>query len=70
MATPDATVPEPIWVPPSIKTTVPVGGVANEVIVAVNVTAFDRKTGFALEVSPNAGEAGITVRVTVAVAVV
>ena len=70
VATPEETVPDPICVVPSIKATVPVGGVASEAIVAVNVTAFERKTGFALEVTDKPGVAGITVRVTVAVAVV
>jgi hypothetical protein len=37
---------------------------------AVKVTAFEKKTGFALEVSPRVGVIGITVRVTVAVEVV
>jgi hypothetical protein len=32
----------------------------------VKVTEFDMKTGFALEVSDNAGVAGITVRITLA----
>ena len=37
---------------------------------AVKVTAFDMKTGLALEVSSSAGVTGITVSVTVAVEVV
>ena len=67
---PALTVPDPICVVPSIKTTVPVGGVASEAMVAVKVTAFERKMGFVLEVSPRVGVTGITVSVTVAVAVV
>jgi hypothetical protein len=49
---------------------VPVGGVACDAMVAVKVTAFERKTGLAFEVSPSEGVMGTTVSVTVAVLVV
>jgi hypothetical protein len=49
---------------------VPVGGVAKEAIVAVNVTGFNANAGLGEAVSPSVGVTGLTVRVTVAVAVV
>jgi hypothetical protein len=48
----------------------PVGMIANEEIVAVRVTAFDKKPGLGEELSVTLGIAGITVRVTLAVEVV
>jgi hypothetical protein len=50
--------------------TVPVGVVAKEEMVAVKVTGFDKKTGLGEAVIVKLGVTGITVRVTVAVAVV
>jgi hypothetical protein len=70
VACPEETVPVPICVAPSKKVTVPVGGTACEAMVAVKVTAFARKTGFAFEVSPSEGVTGITVRMTEAEEVV
>ena len=70
VATPAATVPDPICVVPSKKVTVPVGAVAEYEIVAVKVTGFNKKAGLGDPFSVIVGVAGTTVRVTVAVPVV
>jgi hypothetical protein len=51
----------PIAVPPSEKTTEPVGVPAEEPIVAVRVTGFCTRTGFGEAVNPAAGAPLFTV---------
>src|SRR5215472_8610930 len=68
VAMPVATVPEPSWVVPSQKVTVPVGVPAGELTAAVKVTAWPVPAGFCDDVTATVGVAGLTVSVTEAVA--
>ena len=70
VAAPPLRLAVPSVVPPSENVTEPVGVLAEDETVAVRVTAFCTRTGFGEAVSPTAGAALLTVRVTLAVATV